>query len=297
MGGAKAIPARLSVLLLGLLALSATPQSAMALFKVSPTTIDLKRAPGAAALGTIGVKLRGEAGQRYRVLVQDIEQRPDGTQIYLPASGSRYSASSWVTVAPSRFGGRPNRTQPVQYRVIVPPDAEPGDHLASLTVERLAPRTGATAAAGIAISVRLTIRVGGAIRPAARITDLDVPSLADGGPVSIATTVRNSGNVTLDFDRADPGAVRILDGGDRRAILPFEGRLFPGQARVFESRWEDPPLFGSFDAEATVRAGGRPVGRREGFWVIPWRQIAAALLLIGAVLALAFGWRRRRWGY
>jgi len=297
MGGTTRTLARLAVLVLAPAALFALPPAATASFKIFPTTVELRRDPGGAALGTVNVRLRHERGKRYRVVVQEISQKPDGTQIYGPASGSRFSASSWVAVSPSRFAGAPDRTQPVQYRVLVPPEAEPGDHLASLTVQRLAPAKGATAAAVMAISVRLTIRVAGSLRPAARITSFDVPSIAGGSPVKIATTVRNAGNTTLDFDDANRSAVRILNGEDPEQALPFRGRLFPGQVRVFDSRWEDPPLFGDFTAEAAVRTGAHTVSLREGFWVIPWRQIAALVLIVAAVLILALGWRRRRWGF
>lgn len=273
------------------------PYPAAANFKVYPTTVDLELDAGAAALGTINVGLGGEAGRRFRVIVEEIGQRADGTQVYSPASRSRFSASSWVSVAPSAFGGSPDRTQPIQYRVRVPADAEPGDHLASLTVQRLASASNATAAAIEGVSVRLTIRVRGEIRPRAEITGLEVPAVADGGAVSIGATVRNSGNVTLDFDRGNPGAVSILDGDDREARLPFAGRLFPGQTRVFDVRWEDPPLFGSFEAEATVETGVGDARRSEGFWAVPWRQIGALILIVAAVLIFARGWRRRRWGY
>jgi hypothetical protein len=299
MGAANPMRARaLALVLVALAALSLDAQPASALFKVSPTTVEESRDPGGAALGTIGVRLRHERGQRYRVVVQEIEQKPDGTQVYGPATGSPYSASSWVTVSPTRFAGAPNRTQPIQYRVLVPSDAEPGDHLASITVERLASPGGATATAVMAISVRLTIRVRGPVHERARITGFDVPGIAGGeDPVTIVTTVRNAGNVTLDFEGANRGAVRILDGDDTRTILPFRGRLFPGQVRVFDSRWEDPPLFGDFDAEASIKTGARNVSERGCFWVIPWRQILALLLIVAAVLVLAWGWRRRRWGY
>jgi hypothetical protein len=293
------MPARLLVLALAAFAaLSLNPPAATASFEVSPTSVELRRDPGGVALGTIGVRLRRERGQRYRVLVREIRQGPDGTQVYGPATGSRYSAASWVAVSPTRFSGAPDRTQPVQFQVRVPDDAEPGDHLASVTIERLAPSGGAVAAAVMAVSVRLTIRVSGAIRPAADITNVEAPSVADGGsPVTVVTTVRNAGNVTLDFEGANRAAVRILDGSETEATLPLQGRLFPGQVGAFDGRWEDPPLFGDFDAEASIRVGAVTVSLEETFWVIPWRELAALVLIVLAVLILALGWRRRRWGW
>jgi hypothetical protein len=281
------------------LAAAAAPSRAAAAFKVYPTVLDLDRAPGAAALGAIDVKLSGEAGQRFRTVIEDIGQRPDGSQVYTPASGSRFSASSWVSVSPRSFSGAPDRVQPIQYRVTVPPGAEPGDHLASLTVQRLSGNSeGATAAAIEAVSVRLTIRVRGKVRPAAQITKLEVPGVANGGPVDVTAAVRNSGNVTLDFEGANRGGVTIRAGDARKARLePFAGKLFPGQTREFVSSWDDPPLFGSFDAEASVRTGAGSARRSAGFLVVPWRELGALLLTIAAVAIFALGWRRRRWGY
>jgi hypothetical protein len=280
----------------GVIAVGLWCGSANAAFKVYPTIVDVQRNPGGAALGTIDVELRGEGGHRFRVLVEDIGQRPDGSQVYAPASGSRRSASSWVGVSPTTFAGGPGRTQPVQFQVAVPADAEPGDHLTSLTVQRLAGGCGEpTATAVQAVSVRLTIRVRGRLRPRAAITALEVPGVADGGPVSVATTVRNSGNVTLDFGGANRAGVTIRDGGEEKAALPFGGQLFPGQTREFVSRWEDPPLFGDFEAEASVRTGDGAVRREEGFWVVPWREIGALLLLVAAAVLFARAWRRRRY--
>jgi hypothetical protein len=274
------------------------PPSALASFKVSPTVLQASRKGGQALLGTIDVELKGERSTRFRTIVQDIRQLPDGSQAYAPPSGSPFSASSWILVSPVHFVGAPDRMQPVQYTVRVPANAEPGDHLASIAVQRL-PRGGhATAAPIEAVSVRLTIRVPGRADPEARIVHLDAPSVADGGPVDIGATVRNTGNLTLDFDRAGGGRIAVVDGDETKAATRFEGVLFPGQTRSFELAWDSPPLFGDLEAVASVEAGGAdPVRETQGFWVVPWREIGALILVVLAALTVALGVRRRRWGY
>lgn len=282
---------------LALLFLMVLPQQVSAGFRVSPTLIDERRAGGSALLGRFDVELSGEADRRFRVVVQDVRQLPNGGLAYSAPSGSPFSASSWISVAPARFGGGPARTQPVQYVVRVPTGAEPGDHLASLTVQRLPGGGDATAAAIEAISVRLTVHVPGRARPAARIESLDVPGIAAGDPVALGAVVRNTGNVTLDFDGDDLGRLEVRGGGGRRAAYTFGGELFPGETRLFSYSWQGAPLFGSFDAAAAIRVDGRPVARAStGFWVIPWRQIGALILVALAVVVALTGWRRRRWG-
>ncbi|MBS1886682.1 MAG: hypothetical protein JSU06_05780 [Actinobacteria bacterium] len=273
---------------------------ARAKFSVYPTIVEVQRPAGKAALGRIDVKVTGERRARFRVVVQDVGQGAGGEYTYGPASRSPHSASPWVSVTPRSFAGAPNRVQPIQFQVSIPGNAEPGDHLTSITVQRLAPKAAGTTARSIeAVSVRLTVRVAGPLHPRAAITALAVPGLVDGGPVAVRTTVRNTGNVTLDFEGANRGVVRIRDGSDTKATLPpFEGKLFPGQTREFLGEWAEPPLFGSFDAEAAIRtAKGKVTARTAGFTVLPWREAGAlALVLIAAVL-LYFGWRRRRYGY
>lgn len=273
---------------------------AAAKFSVYPTIVEVHRPAGTTILGRIDVKVRGERRARFRVLVQDIGQSADGAYTYAPATRSPHSASAWVSVAPRAFAGAPDRVQPVEFQVAVPADAEPGDHLTSITVERLAPSaTGATARSIEAVSARLTVLVDGPLHPRAAITALTVPGLVDGGPVGVETTVRNTGNVTLDFDGANRGGVRIRDGDGTKATLPpFAGKLFPGETRRFVSEWEDPPLYGSFDAEAGVRTGkGQVTARTAGFTVLPWRELGALMLVLIAAVLLYLGRRRRRYGY
>lgn len=284
------------LLLACVLVLLCSCNTAAASFKVYPTILDVARNPGGAALGTVNVALHGEPGQRFRVLIQDVSQRADGTPVFSAPSRAPHSASTWVLATPTTFAGAPDRVQPLQYRVSVPANAEPGDHLAALTVERLGRGGATTAAATEAVAVRLTVRVRGPLRPEARIVGFDVPGIVGGAPLTVSTTVRNTGNATLDFDRADPAALTIRDGSDRRARLPFSGQLFPGQTREFVSRWEDPPLFGHFSAEARVAAGAGSAHEEASFWVIPWRQVGALALVLAAAVLLYLGWRRRRYG-
>ena len=55
--------------------------------------------------------------------------------------------------------------------------------------------------------------------------------------------------------------------------------------------------FGDFEAVASVDAGAHPAHESKGFWVVPWREIGALVLVVLAALTIALGVRRRRWGY
>ena len=270
------------------------PAAAPARFKVFPTVIELERQAGQAASGTFSVAMKGERGRRFAVDVQDIVQLPNGAYAYEPPSGSPFSASSWVTVTPASFAGDRNRTQLVEYRVLTPRRAEPGDHITSLTVSRLAKRSQATAEPVQAVSVRLEVRVAGTARPEARITSLDAPGVTGTHPVDVSAAVRNAGNVALDFDHANRGSLWVASGSDRKANLDFNGVLYPGQERVFELSWSNPPLFGSYTTRASVDTGARVASDSKSIFLVPWRQLGALILVGLAAVVLLIGARRRR---
>jgi hypothetical protein len=284
-------------LLLGLaVGLLAAPP-AWAGFSVFPTAIDVRAKSSAAASGTFNVRLGGEGDHRFVVGVQDLAQREDGSLAVARPTGSEFSASRWVSVTPSEFSGAPGRVQPIEYTVRVPRRAEPGDHLASLTVSRLPPRGGSTTAPLQAISVRILVRVPGKIQRSAGIASLEAPGIAGGNPVTVSTVIRNDGNVRLDFGRSEKGALTILSGSERKASLPFTGTLYPGQQRPFQLSWDGAPLFGKFRAVASVDVGGRTVRDSASIMVLPWRQMAALALIALAAIVLLVGRSRRRYRF
>jgi hypothetical protein len=269
---------------------------AHASFTIAPTVIDVGRDRGGAAVGTFTVWLNGERGRRFSVEVEDAQQDMGGAFKFRPQDGSRRSASAWISVAPHEFRGQGDRVQPVEFRVRVPRDAEPGDHLTSITVKRLAEAGGGSAAVAQALAVRLTVRVRGALRQGVELRGLRVRGVTGEEPVTGAVTVVNTGNTRLDFDGADYGALTVVAGTRARTRLPFTGVLYPGQVREFRLSWPDPPAIGRFAMRARVHAGRRTVTATRAFWLLPWRQGAAMLLVVLGAVVLFRGraGRRRR---
>jgi hypothetical protein len=266
--------------------------SARAEFSVGPAVRDLLVAQGKAVAGSFAVRLDGER-RGFVVQVEDVVQLPDGGYAYKRPSRSRFSASTWLAVGPRSFRGSPDRVQPVDFRLRVPSDAEPGDHAASITVKQVPPRGRPGAVAVQAISFRLNVRVPGKVREQVELGSLGIPEVVGRGPVDAGVIVRNTGNVRLYFDRHNEGSLSITSGSQRRARLAFRGQLYPGRSRAFKLAWEDPPALGRFEAKASVRTRGGRVTESDSFWMIPWRQ-AGALLLVGLAAGLVYLGRRRR---
>jgi hypothetical protein len=261
---------------------------------VAPTVVDVRRSPGESTVGTFSVRLRGEHGRRFAIAIEDVGQDSRGAFTFGPPGRSRFSAARWISLSPRGFGGAPDRDQPIEFRVRVPRDAEPGDHVTSLTVKRLAAAGEGSAALVAAVAVRLTVRVAGAARPAVELRDLEAPRLSGQGPIAGTVTVRNTGNVRLDFEGANRGALGVFDGDRERTRLPFTGLLYPGEARDFRLAWPDPPPLGQFRLRAGVRTPRGEVTASAGFWVVPWRQALALLLVVLAFVVLLGGRHRRR---
>lgn len=276
----------------GLLVLSA---AARADFSVAPTVIDVGRAPGQVAVGTFSVRLQGERGRRFVLAIEDVGQDRSGAFKFRSPGGSRFSASRWLALSPRAFTGSADREQLVEFRARVPRDAEPGDHVTSITVKRLAAANAGSAAIVQAVAVRLTIRVTGAARPAVELRDLSAPAFAGGGPVNAKVTVRNSGNVRLNFDGANRGALAALSGDHTKARQGFTGVLYPGETRDFRLVWQDPPALGHFTIRAAVQAAAEDRAATDtAVWVVPWRQALALALIVFAAVVVLGGRRRRR---
>ena len=260
---------------------------------MAPSLVELEVARGGTASGAFEVVLDGERGARLEVVPEDVVQLPDGGFSFRKPTGAAHAPSSWLSVSPRRFGGASDRTQPVEFRLAVPRDAEPGEHTASLTVKRRpAASPGAQATIVQALSVRLTIRVRGRAREGVEV-ELDAPQAAGRGPVTATLRVRNTGTTNLRFDGRNRGSLAFRQGDEVTARTVLRGILLPRQMRTIVLPWEDPPSAGQISARAQLRTADGVVTRSAEIWMVPWRQ-AAALALLALGIAVLLGGRRHR---
>lgn len=276
-----------------MLAAGSLPARAQADFRVAPSLIELDVARGGTAAGAFEVVLDGEPRSRLTVEPEDVVQLPNGGFTFKAPTGAREAPSSWLSVSPRRFAGAPDRAQPVEFRLAVPRDAEPGEHTASLTVKRRVPANpGEQATIVQALSVRITIRVRGQAREGV-VVALDAPGMAGRGPVKATLRVRNTGTTNLRFDGRNRGSLAFRHGDGVKARVALRGVLLPRQTRTVILPWQDPPLAGKISVRGQVRTADGVVARTAGTWMVPWRQ-AAALALLSLGIAMLLGGRRHR---
>jgi hypothetical protein len=255
---------------------------------VSPASVQLSVKPDHVTRGSFRVMSSDSVGRRFRVIAQDLGQDASGAFTFNKASRAMHSAASWIDIKPRTFEGS-RRTQPIDFAIAVPANATPGDHVASISTQELPATLRGNIGVVQAIGLRITIRVPGATRSDAAITQFTSTKLTFGNGVPIHATVVNTGNTVLDFGGANTGSGITV--GEQR--IPITGVLLPGAKRFVQYGWNDPPLIGSRKAKLRVHLEpGRDLTSTTSTFAFPLFQTLGLLLLILAAYVLQ-RWRRR----
>lgn len=179
-------------------------------------------------------------------------------------------------------------------RLVIPPDATPGDHSAGVVVSSQVRPVGAGSRVAFEerVGVRVYLRVTGRLRPHLTVSALHADYDSSGlvsprGTVTVTYVLHNDGNVRL----AATQAVRLS--GLRLDRLTRPGALtdlLPGASVPVHARFRDVATVGRASAEVLVTPTAQtdePVGHlelvraRTTIWIHGW--------LVAVVVALAFG--------
>jgi hypothetical protein len=189
----------------------------------------------------------------------------------------------------------------VEFTIDAPVGTAPGEYVAALLVERQGSGGTGTIETKTRIGLRVEIEVLGEVDLGLTLGDLDWERVR--GDITFSLPFTNTGNVTFEGG----GIISVTNAqGKLIADLSMEpATLFlgPGQTTELTAEWLDAPLFGKFEAQATVTAvvGPRdPVdffSEKVNFWLIPWTEIVTVLALIGLIVWFLYTTRlrRKRW--
>lgn len=192
----------------------------------------------------------------------------------------------------------------VPFSITVPADAEPGDHVGGL-VAALVSSGDTPVEVERRVGSRLFVRVAGSVVPSVRVESPTAVyrgtlNPVGTGAVDVTYTVVNDGNLRLALRPSVE--VSALFGLSERAttgdVLP---ELLPGNAvtltHTVTGVWPLGPLDVHVRAEpvtsATQDLAGtvEPASADTTLWAVSWTMLAAAVLLVGVLVAL---WRVRR---
>jgi hypothetical protein len=270
-------------------------------FSVAPLSLtDIRLSPGQTITGTLQVFTYG-GGRHFEVSVGEAAQGSDGAYILKrqdPDNDDPHSVANWLTATPGKFESGPGDTEPITWTVQVPDTAEPGDYVGLIYIRRLSEDNESTRL-NVEYAVRAEITVLGEVKFNPVIEQINVPSLSNGDHFDANLRLTNRGNVRLDLDNANARLEFLVDGKVRKRYR-LEGLVYPDVSRVWKFTWKNPPRFARVQTRVTIdfpEQGDRPattVKRSAGSWILPYRELFFAIIIIGVLLSWLLKWLRGR---
>ncbi|GAA4468246.1 WxL protein peptidoglycan domain-containing protein [Phytohabitans houttuyneae] len=259
--------------------------------------------PGEEVSDWVAVSNLGTKPLKVSVYATDAFNAPDGGFALLPASEQPKDVGSWITLPRRDYTVPVGKRVDIPFRVKVPANAEPGDHIGGLiagATESTTNEQGQQVNVERRIASRVYLRVDGPAQPAAEITRVDAvydnPLIPfGGGDMTVTYQVANTGNVRFSgkarIEVRGPLGVRVANSEviDIPELLPdSEIRITRKLAGVFPA--------GRLDAQVTVNPQvdntALSLTESRSMWAVPWLLVAVPLLLVGLLLFWLL--RRRR---
>ena len=273
--------------------------------KVWPTSLEVCVAEGEAAGCVVNVQNEGDEPIDLRVYALDYSIGTYGDYHFSEPALQSYSCATWLDIDAPVLHLKPGESRAATVSVRVPERVEPGEHHAALFFEQV---TESGEGTGVSVAGRvaslLYVTVPGAsdaqIVASADILQLILPGWTDGRPVKICALVRNAGNVHLTI--AAKAYFTDFRGNQAGETDLGQAVVLPGDDRIMEATWENPPLFGRIKARVVIGYlddQGALVNKEANanFQVIPWKLIMAVglpFIIIGlAALVLSRRFRLR----
>ncbi|MEI6054326.1 MAG: hypothetical protein WCQ49_03090 [Candidatus Saccharibacteria bacterium] len=202
------------------------------------------------------------------------------------------SINTWLGEIP-QFTLKPRQYKSIVARVAIPWDAEPGGHYGVLrffgdTPELKAGNVGLTASAGLLI----LLRVDGVINESASLASF-FSSQADkqsfffeSSPIKLIARIKNEGNIHI----KPFGKIELRDTfGKIVSTIPLnadQANVLPDSIRKFEVEISEKWMIGRYTASLNLGYGttGQAIVSTISFWVIPYKLIISALLVLITII-------------
>ena len=258
---------------------------------VSPPRVDLEGKPGDTLQQTI--KVTNNSTDKSLILkafaIDFVVLDDVGTPVKVSESASgRYLASPWFTLENSELVLAPKETTQMVVLINVPKDALPGGHYAGVFFEPVE-------AKGLNKTVSYTstqvgslfgITVPGDIKYDALIKEFSVKSqVAEFGPIDFTAVIENQSDTHI----RPSSSITVHDMMGRKVVdLPLsEINIFPFTARSISGTWDTVWGLGRYTATLTSTYGpGLVASRTLYFWIMPYRLIAAILIVLMVIVVI-----------
>lgn len=249
----------LTTLALALVTILAGPAraSAQVSVEVSPLRVELQAGPGSTTTQPVTLTNYGKEAVRVRATLTDWDLTRDGTPQFEGAEvDGRYSATSWLRVAPPEQVIEPGASATVRFNAALPAAVEPGGYRTGILFEfesaagtPLSPRRELSFKSRIATLIYVNV---GAPPTATELVDVRVRPTSGG--VDIVATVKNAGRRTV----RTRGTLVLFDatGAVARETAVPDVPLLPESERELTVPVATAPSTGSGQAPGTPLAPG-----------------------------------------
>jgi len=298
---------------LSVMLLLAKPASAVT---ISPILFDLSMDPGQVKQGVILVQNDTNQTQTYYASTQNfVGKGEEGQQEFLTEKETT-GLASWIKLESDSVTLDPGKSAEFKWVINLPKNAEPGGHYAAVFFA-MQPKDekGTSVGIGGRTGALFLVNVSGNIRESANIesfrimndadTDKAKPtSLINSLPAYFETRIKNTGSVHL----MPEGNIVIKNIFGNTvgtvSVNPTKGRVLPDGIRKYRTMWgskdtiEGNGFFaglkrewkgfaiGRYTAELDAKYGtqNQSLKASVSFWILPWRIILLALILLVALL-------------
>jgi hypothetical protein len=225
-----------------------------------------------------------------------------------------YSASKWFFVQEKTVTISPNSSQKIKYTVSVPEDAANGEHHATIFLlsseQARGTAPGSQALTDLGSGPAILINVGDEINENAQLLKFESDKkFYEQPPVTFLTQYKNAGNTHI-----TPAGDIVLEnflGQEIERITFNENKqsVLRGNLATYENVWENSAIFfkngkiaiGPIKARLittyrSVNPGFAPLSATISFWVLPWKYILAAIVILALVYRQTLGKRVSRLG-
>lgn len=284
-------------------------QSVGQALEIAPPVLNISADPGQTITANIKLRDVSTSPLIVRNQINDfVASGEDGTPKLLldpNAEESPYSLKEWIQPLPE-FTLKAKEINDLPIKIRVPSNAAPGGYYAVIRFTATPPGIGGS---GVSLSASLgtlvLLRVKGDVKEAMSIEQFSAAKgddenwLFESPPIDFVVRVKNNGSV----HEQPTGQIKIADifGNEVTAVnVNLAGNnVLPGSIRRFTNPLDsssigDRLLFGRYSADLTMTYGeNQTMKASTSFWVIPYRLIAFAIvLLIIAFVMIRIGLRR-----
>jgi P pilus assembly chaperone PapD len=258
--------------------------------RVWPTRVEMMVNRGDEAGKTINVYNQGSEPIRVSAYAMDFSIGRDGDFNFYEPGHESYSASKWLNIKKADFELVPGESKEVEVVVSAPATVEPGGHYAALFFEAVPSGNQSAVSVSMRIPTLFYITIPGItvadVIANADILSLQLPGIAERGPVEMGVVVRNSGNVHLTVAAK---AYFASSWGNASELDLGQMVILPNSDGVLKGVWQKLPFWGKVRASVAIGyldQKGELVNksRTAEFWIVPWSLIGIILVVMGLVV-------------